>query len=373
MSMLKFVACALGSAALIGVSGATQAESRNGLTISPFVGYYMYDHDLQFDHHEVFGGSLGYQFSGPLQLEAYYFFGDTEFSDTEFELEAEQVYLTTTFHVGREKGSHPYFLVGGGRQSYQTYYGDFQDSIAVAGAGYQIALGDRFSLRPDVRAIYNLDEETTTAAFMLGLQLTLGGKTQKAPVKVVEVDSDGDGVNDSRDSCPDTIAGTEVDAMGCELNLDVDGDGVTNDLDKCPDTSKGARVDEQGCYILITETKQIELYVTFEGGSSTVSADSYEEIRRVADFMNLYPLTQVLLAGHTDSSGSESFNQRLSLERAKAVAWLLNQHFGIDDRRIQTVGYGETQPLYPNDTPANRAKNRRVTATVTALVQTVQR
>lgn len=373
MNLHKMATGLAGALALLGVCAQSQAES-SGVTITPLGGYYMYDQDLDYDHHPVYGGALGYQFRGPLQLEANYILGQTEFSDTVFDIDVEQYYLTTNFHLWRSLGSHPYLVFGAGEQRYIVdYVGEYRDSIGVIGAGYAWELGRRFTLRPDLRALYNFDEETTTAAFMLGFQFRLGGTTIKPKIEMMDPDSDGDGVTDKHDTCPGTLPDTLVDGMGCKLNTDIDGDGVVNELDKCPGTSEGARVDSDGCYITITEAKEIELYVTFEGGSSTVAASSYAEIQRVADFMSEYPLTRVLLAGHTDSTGSAAFNQRLSLERAKAVGTLLETQMGIEGRRIETVGYGESQPIYPNDTPANRAKNRRVTATVTALVETIQK
>lgn len=350
------------------------AEPANGLTLTPTAGYYMYDHDFTTEHHEVGGIALGYQTSGAIEYQLHYFAGTTTFSNSPEELDLQQALLTGTYHFNRENRSHPYLLFGGGRQVLETQSGDYIDSVAVAGAGYQIAMGTSLSLRPDVRAIYNTDIETTTAAFMLGIQWLIGGSSPAKPqTPAPPADSDDDGIPDSQDRCPDTEAGDPVDAYGCKRVLDGDNDGIPDSQDKCPDTSESAKVDEQGCYILITEAKEIQLYVAFENNSFTVTADSYREIDQVAQFMQEYPLTRVVLAGHTDSTGSASYNQTLSLKRAQAVARLLTTHFGINAKRIETVGYGESQPLYPNDTPENRAANRRVTATVTAMVETIQK
>ncbi len=377
MILTKKAAYLAGLSALLVASATHAKELRNGVTVTPTLGYYMYDSALQFDDHEVYGGALGYQFANGFELGINYFTGSTTFTNTDYELDMEQGYLTGAFHFKYQEPSHPYILIGGGRQSYKSGPADYQDSVAIAGAGYQLALSRSVSLRPDVRALYNLDEQTGGVGFMLGISWRLGGSSTpdkpKPPVKPIIIDTDNDGIIDSQDQCPNTLAGQEVDSQGCKVNKDVDNDGVPNDRDKCPDTSESAKVDQDGCYIVITEALEVQLYVTFEGGSSTVAATSYDEIREVADFMKEYPLTRVVLAGHTDSTGSAQFNQTLSLRRAQAVANLLNQYFGIDYRRIETVGYGETNPLYPNDTPANRAANRRVTATVTALVETIQK
>lgn len=373
MSSMRFLASAACAAAFVSSAVQVHAESANGVTFTPTAGYYMYDHDFEIDHHAVGGVALGYRTKGAMEYQAHYFTGSTEFSDAPEELDLEQVLLTGTYHLNHQSLSHPYLLIGGGRQQFATDSGDYNDSVALVGVGYEIALGQAFSLRPDVRAIYNTDIETTTAAFTLGLRALIGGSPAKKPKPVAPPDEDNDGVPDSQDSCPNTPADTEVDEKGCEIVRDADNDGVLDAQDKCPDTSESAKVDEHGCYIVITEEKEIQLYVAFEDNSFTVSANSYGEIKNVADFMTEYPLTRVVLAGHTDSRGSASYNQTLSLKRAQAVAQLLTDHFGIGARRIETVGYGESQPIYPNDTPQNRAANRRVTATVTALVETIQK
>ncbi len=354
-----------------------EPEEQGGVTLTPMLGYYTYSDGFDVDDHSVFGGALGYQFANGFELGVNYITGSSEFADSAMDVDAEQTYLTGIVHFKHTQPSHPFLLVGAGQQTYSAGSADFKDSIGIAGAGYQVSLSPSFSLRPALQAIYNFDERATTTAAMLGFSWKLGA-TKPAPKPVeppkpVLMDSDGDGVVDSKDQCPNTMAGDPVDGNGCKVNMDLDNDGVPNDKDKCPDTSDSAKVDADGCYIVITESKEIQLYVAFDGGSATVAASSYEEVRKVADFMKEYPLTRVILAGHTDSSGSESFNQKLSLKRAQAVAELLGSYFGVTMDRIETVGYGESQPLYPNDTPENRAKNRRVTATVSALVKSIQK
>lgn len=370
MDFLKYAVFVASSTCALALAANAHAASGNGVTVTPMGGYYVYDQSFDIDHHEVWGGALGYQTSGAMEYSINYLTGSTVFSGTDFDVDMENVYLTGTYHFQRSMNSHPYILIGGGQQNYEAATGKYEDSIAVAGAGYKIAMGQSFSLRPDVRALYNLDENSTTVGFMLGVSWLIGGKSAAVESKqAIVLDGDTDGVEDGQDRCPNTAAGTSVDIYGCDVNMDSDFDGVPDQMDKCPDTSESAKVDEKGCYILITEAKEIQLYVTFQGGSSVLTADAYSQLRNVADFMAEYPLTRVVLAGHTDSTGSANFNQSLSLQRAQSVSRFLTQNFGIEPSRIETVGYGESQPLFSNDTPENRAANRRVTATVTAMVE----
>jgi len=94
--------------------------------------------------------------------------------------------------------------------------------------------------------------------------------------------------------------------------------------------------------------------VLFDFDSSILKPGAYREIGRVANVLNRYPQTTIRVEGHTDSKGSEAYNQTLSEKRSLAVKSALTRR-GVDSARIQTVGFGESQPISSND-----AMNRRV-------------
>ncbi|MGA9179314.1 MAG: OmpA family protein [Desulfobacterales bacterium] len=98
--------------------------------------------------------------------------------------------------------------------------------------------------------------------------------------------------------------------------------------------------------------------VMFDFDSSTLKPGAYQEMDRVARILNKYSQTTIRVEGHTDSKGSEAYNQILSEKRAMAVKNALVQR-GVDPARIQTVGYGESQPISSND-----AVNRRVSIVI---------
>jgi outer membrane protein OmpA-like peptidoglycan-associated protein len=86
-------------------------------------------------------------------------------------------------------------------------------------------------------------------------------------------------------------------------------------------------------------------------------------IDRLADFMEDNPERRLLIEGHTDSRGSEEYNQELSHRRAYAVTEALVQR-GIESNRLRPVGLGESYPVTSNDSPAGRQQNRRVEVVV---------
>ena len=113
---------------------------------------------------------------------------------------------------------------------------------------------------------------------------------------------------------------------------------------------------------------RVELDVKFDFDKATVRPESYGEIRSLADFMQQYPQTTTVVEGHTDAVGSDQYNQRLSERRAQAVRDVLVQQ-GVDASRVESVGYGESQPIADNSTEAGRQLNRRVEAEVEARVE----
>lgn len=108
--------------------------------------------------------------------------------------------------------------------------------------------------------------------------------------------------------------------------------------------------------------------ITFAFNSSDVNSQFYSVLDKVAVTLNEYNQTTINVAGHTDSVGSDSANQALSVRRATSVAQYL-QSRGISNQRLQTTGYGESRPVDSNDTEAGRANNRRVEITLVPIAQ----
>ena len=163
-------------------------------------------------------------------------------------------------------------------------------------------------------------------------------------------DSDGDGVPDYLDRCPGTPPGVAVDNSGCPF--DSDGDGVADHLDQCPNTPKGATVNEVGCWSL-------EATTLYDSNSSYMKAEAYPLLDEVAIILEKNPEMKVEVQGHTDNKGTAEYNQWLSEKRAQRVKdYLVSK--GIDPSRLEAKGYGLTQPVASNATVEGRAQNRRV-------------
>jgi OOP family OmpA-OmpF porin len=179
-------------------------------------------------------------------------------------------------------------------------------------------------------------------------------------------DTDGDGVHDGIDACPNTPSGVKVDAKGCPL--DSDGDGVTDDRDQCPNTPRGTKVDANGCpppvVPLFEEGKKTLVLegVTFEYNKSVLTAEAKTVLDRTAQAIKDNPGFNIEVGGHTDSRGKDLYNLKLSADRARSVLRYLLDK-GVDPSRLTAKGYGETKPIADNNTDEGRAKNRRVELT----------
>lgn len=356
------------------------AES-SGFTLTPAVNYIDFDSDRGFLGNsaldeEVFASiGLGYKFSNPWQLELVYGQGEADRDTGNNEVDFKTLHLDALYHFGEQDRVTPYLVVGAGHVDYDgADEGTFdKESNLNAGAGIKFGLSDMFALRTDLRAYRDFEFENVDYVASLGLQVFFGGessaKKAAADVPVVDIDGDGDGdgVSDSNDSCPQTPKGIEVASNGCAL--DSDGDGVPNHKDNCPDTEAGARVDEAGCYVMLKETKTFKLNVAFPSNADQLPAEYHNQVGDLAGFLREFPNTNVVIEGHTDSSGPFDYNQDLSERRASSVAKLLVNKFGVSSSRVSSVGYGEARPIADNTTKAGKAANRRVIAVISAEVE----
>jgi len=239
--------------------------------------------------------------------------------------------------------------------------------------GYEFMLGQNWALNinADYHYVklqedrdmvpYSLDEIQILSP-MIGLTYYFGNGTEAAPA-----DTDADGVTDDMDKCPGTVAGTQVGADGCAVKkeaavVDTDYDGVADSEDKCPSTAMGTKVNSLGC--AATEKIEFKLDVKFASGKSEVPPEAKTELASFAEFMTKHPKTTAEIAGHTDNTGKESFNNMISQKRAEAVRQYLITNFKIAKERLTAKGYGPSEPIGDNKTAAGRLANRRVVANV---------
>lgn len=171
------------------------------------------------------------------------------------------------------------------------------------------------------------------------------------------VDSDFDGIPDYRDKCPHNAIGARIDETGCPV--DGDNDGVPDGIDDCPDSEPGLPVDTYGCIDLGLLEKPITLHIVYDPGSFEVDRKNRARLEEIAKMLKKAPGVRVEILGYTDNIGLPDDNQNLSQKRANRVRDYLVS-LGVETGRLTPIGKGETNFIADNDTQAGRQKNRRV-------------
>jgi outer membrane protein OmpA-like peptidoglycan-associated protein len=163
------------------------------------------------------------------------------------------------------------------------------------------------------------------------------------------------------------VAGAAVGALA--------GAGVGHYMDKQQQEFEAALADEQARHELEiqqleNETLKIDISneVSFDFDSASLKPAFTPTLNKVADVLQRYPKTVIHVVGHTDSVGSESYNQRLSERRAQSVVDYLASS-GVAPGRLYAIGRGEMEPRATNDTEAGRQLNRRVEIFVKPIVE----
>jgi outer membrane protein OmpA-like peptidoglycan-associated protein len=194
--------------------------------------------------------------------------------------------------------------------------------------------------------------------------INVPGPKENRGCPVTEKDRDHDTILDPDDACPD-VPGVRA-FKGC---ADTDKDGIPDPQDKCPkepETINGID-DEDGCpdkgetSVQVTgERIAILEKVYFDVNKATIQARSYKLLDQVASVLKAHQeLLKIRIEGHTDSDGADEMNLALSERRCEAVLQYLVDK-GVEAERLAPKGYGETKPIAPNTTKANKEKNRRV-------------
>ena len=173
-------------------------------------------------------------------------------------------------------------------------------------------------------------------------------------------DTDKDGIADKDDKCP-KVAGPKENG-GCPI-LDADKDGVPDSQDDCPTVAGPAS--NKGCPEVtpeVVESLKIQARsVFFDTNKSTFKAGDVGTIASLdamREILRNYPNAKFSIEGHTDSDGSNAFNQKLSEDRANAVRNALIEK-GVKPENLVAVGFGETKPIASNKTKEGKAQNRR--------------
>ena len=335
------------SAAIAAVISTGASADNHKVEIHADVGRTFFDEPLEDANN--WGMGVGFALTENWMLDLVASRWDSETQSGAVDVDGTQYRMDMLYHINTESAWRPYVVFGVGDQKREfnaASPSSERDTLLNLGAGIKRSLGDSWQFRTDVRAFNSLDNEYTDLAVTAGIGYAFGKTSSPAPA-------------------PAPVA--------APVELDSDGDGVFDSKDQCPDTPKANKVDEVGCTLKLTETVAIELKITFDTAKSIIKPEFESEVANLATFMNQYADTVVTVEGHTDSQGSEAYNQKLSQSRADSVKAALISKYGIGADRVNAIGYGEAQPIADNMTAAGREQNRRVVGQVSTKVTTIEK
>jgi OOP family OmpA-OmpF porin len=429
-----FLICAISSKNI-------SAEMRPGMvSIHPHIGGYAFSDSKDINNSVVYGLGIGINITRSLGIEGNFDYMNTEATSNGTDIKIPLYRVDALYHFRTEKKLVPFISAGLGTIDIQGSGVNNTDNLLNYGGGIKYFITKSLALRGDIRHILEMENTnrknlvdfndiSNNFIYTVGLNYMFSFKKKKT-VSPPPGDTDGDGVTDDRDRCPDTPAGVPVDGDGCPKDSDgdgvtddrdrcpdtpagvpvdgdgcpkdSDGDGVTDDrdrcpdtptgvpvdsdgcpkdsdgdgiydyLDECPDTLEGVKVDEKGCAIMVKEKVSVDLKVEFEFDSAVIKETHKDDIRKLAEFLKTYPDTKAVIEGHACNIGTEQYNLELSLRRAESVKQRLVE-YGIDSSRLEIIGHGELLPVADNKSEEGRKKNRRVVSVISTMINKIQK
>ena len=326
------------------IPAAHAAPEAGQFYVGPSAQFYKWDSDSNIKEGDAYTLDFGYQVSKNIALQYSYGYGKTELDEgLSNDVHTRLNRLEGIYNFNPDGEYQPYAIVGAGQLKTKVEaFGHQRATYLDAGVGVQRFVTENLAVGAEARYNFNDNDNTHDASYGLTAHYYFGGSPKAAqPAPVVAAgpgDSDVDGVYDNLDQCPGTPAGVSVDSVGCPKET-------------------------------IKENVSIEMKVLFDYDKSVVKPEFYAEVEKVAKFLKDHTDTDATIEGHTDSRGTDAYNQALSERRAQAVRELLVTQFGIAESRLKSVGYGEARPVADNKSDAGRAQNRRVISVIVTQVE----
>ena len=305
------------------------AQGQGAVEVEAFGKHYFSDSSRGFeDEGELYGAGASYFLTDDVSLGLSYgeyhdVTSDDPVNGSHKNIKGSLTSLDAAYHFGAPGvGLRPYVSAGVAHQSIgqAARSGRDHSTYANIGAGLKYYFTENLFAKASVDGMHNIDRGDSEWMAGVGVGLNFGGGARQVAA-----------VEPTPEPAPAPIVDTEPEPA--------------------------------------PEVVRVELDVKFDFDKSRVREESYGDIKNLADFMQQYPQTSTTVEGHTDSVGTDQYNQRLSERRAEAVRDVLVNQYGVEGGRVNSVGYGESRPVADNATDAGRQINRRVETEVEAQVK----
>jgi OOP family OmpA-OmpF porin len=396
---------------MVCASVATAANKEGQFSITPVVGGYSYDAGQHLDTTMVYGARGGYNITKNFTVEALFDYVQTEPTRSKDIVDMYRYGGELLYHFFPDNKFVPYVAVGFAGLNFDSNLLNRRTYAAYdAGAGFKYYLNDKFALRFDARGIfYQIPANwaryvNSNAEYTVGAYIPFGGskpaaKPVEAPAPKVEPAPAP--VAAPAPSAPTasltavpasitkgqstTLNWNSKNATKCDIQPDVGSvapngaravspaKNISYVLTCTGDGGKATSSADVAVALPVAQQKAVERFcskpavldIHFDVNKADIKPKYEADLKTVGAFLKEFPKAKGEISGHTDSTASREYNQKLSEKRAANVGNYIIKNFGIEAGRITTKGYGETKPVADNKTKEGRAQNRRIESNFT--------
>lgn len=390
---------------------ASAGNKANTFSVSPVVGGITYEGNQHLETGPVFGGRAGYNFTKALGIEALFDYSRTESTLTGKTLDLYRYGGELLYHFWPDNKFVPYLAAGYGGMNFKganPYPGNSKTKgVADYGLGFKYFVTDDIAWRNDIRGLlyYYGKQDQHAVEYTTGVYISFGGTPAVSkladppppppppvakpvvaapPAPMATLSASPESILKGQNS---TLSWTSQNATSCEI-LPVVGSVQTqgstpvtpenNTIYTLTCSGEGGKATSTATVGVTVPAppppppptpaavrfcnKPAILMINFDVDKYNIKPQYHAELKTVGDFLKEFPTSHGDIAGHTDSTHTRAYNQKLSERRANSVKEYIIKNFGIAPERLTSSGYGEDKPIATNKTKAGRAKNRRIVA-----------
>lgn len=304
--------------------------------ITPVIGHNIAEGNLDLENQTLFGAEFQYNgCDALLKPELSVLYTDADYKNSPISTDIYRIALNGVHEYDAIGMFTPLSKIGVGYETIDKHLAQNKDSVFVdAGVGAKIPFTDAIALK--LEAVYMLKNNNnrwdSNLALLAGINFAFGPKAQAAAPIAAPAPKPEPVV------VPEPVKQEVTKAVALEKVMEVKAAEV------CP--------------------PKINLHINFKFDSAEIEKESIGRVNKFADFLKCTPDYKAKIIGHTDSIGSEAYNQKLSQKRADAVRNMIIKD-GVPSNKITTSAKGETEPITTNKTNEGRAENRRIEAELT--------
>lgn len=409
--MKKRIALLLAGSILAMATIASAGNKADTFSVSPVVGGITFEGNQHLETSPLFGARAGYNFTKALGIEALFDYSRTGSTRSSNTLDFYRYGGELLYHFWPDNKFVPYLAAGyaGMNLKGNNPYPETSKTKGVIdyGLGFKYFVTEDMAWRADVRGLmyYYGKDDQHAVEYTTGVYIPFGGTPAVSkladpppppapvvkpavvpppPAPLATLTALPASIMKGQDS---TLSWTSQNATNCEILPVIGSVQTKGSTTATPDKNTiytltcngegGTAKSTATIYVtvppppvVVAPTPAVErfcnkpaiLMINFDSDKYNIKPQYHAELKTVGDFLKEVPTSHGEIAGHTDSTNTNAYNQKLSERRANSVKEYIIKNFGIDPERVTSKGYGEDRPIATNKTKAGRAKNRRIVA-----------